>query len=113
MTAFFVQSPNEDTGAREKIGIKVVIVNDNSYRVLLMRQKLQKMGRVFGTRHSNPDRVKLAEAFELEAMSVNSNSQIPGAVEFLLRKTDRALIVELKVEPEDLPPVNLQGSLMF
>jgi thiamine pyrophosphate-dependent acetolactate synthase large subunit-like protein len=57
--------------------------------------------------------VKLAAAFDLEAMSVNSNSLVPDAFKFLLRKTDLPLLVELKVDPEDLPAVNLQGSLIF
>lgn len=110
---FMMTVQDLETAAREKIGVRLIVINDNSYRVLLMRQKIQKMGRVFGTLHSNPDMIKLADAFGLEAMSVASNPQIPDAVRFLLKKTDRPLIVELKVDPEDLPPINPQGSLMF
>jgi acetolactate synthase-1/2/3 large subunit len=102
-----------ETAVRERVGVKVVIVNDNSYRVLLMRQKIQKMGRVFGTLHSNPDICKLAEAFGTEAMVVRSNAQVEEGVRFITKRSDVPLIVELKVDQDDLPPLNLEGSLMF
>lgn len=102
-----------ETAVRERIGVKIVVVNDNSYRVLLMRQKIQKMGRVFGTTHSNPDIVKLADAFGAEAVRVDSDDEIGKGVGFLAKKADLPLIVDLKVDPEDLPPLNLQASLMF
>jgi acetolactate synthase-1/2/3 large subunit len=102
-----------ETAVREKIGVKMVIVNDNSYRVLLMRQKIQKMGRVFGTLHGNPDVVKLAEAYGAQAMIVRRSEQIDEGVSFLSRRSDTPLIVELTVDQEDLPPLNLEGSLMF
>jgi acetolactate synthase-1/2/3 large subunit len=110
---FMMTMQDIETAVRERVGVKIVIVNDNSYRVLLMRQKLQKMGRVFGTTHSNPDAVKLAEAFGTEAMSVDSDAKIGEAMEFLTKRADAPLIVELRVDPEDLPPLNLEGSLMF
>jgi len=46
---FMMTMQDLETAVREKAGAKIIIVNDNSYRVLLMRQKIQKMGRVFGT----------------------------------------------------------------
>lgn len=110
---FMMTVQDLETAVRESIGVKVIIVNDNSYRVLLMRQKLQKMGRIFGTLHSNPDFVKLGEAFGAETISVNSNGMIAEAVKFLTRKSERPLLVELKVDPEDLPPLNLEGSMTF
>ena len=41
------------------------------------------------------------------------DEQRDEAVEFLVAKSDVPAIVELRVDPEDLPPVNIQGSLMF
>jgi acetolactate synthase-1/2/3 large subunit len=104
---------DSETAVREKIGVKVVVVNDRFYRVLLMRHKIQKMGRIFGTVHSNPDSRKLAEAFGAEAMVLNSNSQVDEGVKCVTRCSDVPLIVELKVDQEDLPPLNLEGSLLF
>jgi len=102
-----------ETAVREKVGAKLIIVNDNSYRVLLMRQKVQKMGRVFGTLHSNPNIPGIAEAFGAEALVVESNDEISEAVKFATKESEVPLIVELKVDQEDLPPLNLQASLMF
>jgi len=110
---FLMTVQDMETAVREKVGAKIVVVNDNSYRVLLMRQKIQKMGRVFGTTHSNPDMAKLAQDFGAEGMVVDSEDKVDEAVEFVMRKSDVPLVVELRVDPEDLPPLNIQGSLMF
>lgn len=110
---FLMTMQDMETAVRERIGARIVVLNDNSYRVLLMRQKIQKMGRILGTTHSNPDLVKVAEAFGAPGISVASDSEIDAAVRFLLQKSDLPVVVELKVDPEDLPPLNIQGSLMF
>jgi acetolactate synthase I/II/III large subunit len=110
---FMMTMQDLETAVREKAGVKIVIVNDNSYRVLLMRQKIQKMGRVFGTTHSNPDFAKVAEAFGAEGIVVDSDTKIQEGVDFVARESDEPLLVELRVDPEDLPPLNIQGSLMF
>ncbi len=110
---FLMTLQDLETAVREKIVIKIVVVNDNSYKVLLMRQKIQKMGRVFGTLHSNPDMTKLADAFGAESMIVRDDSQIEAAVNFVLAKSEKPRIVELKVSPEDIPPFNMNASLKF
>jgi len=110
---FMMTVQDMETAVRERIGVRVAVVNDSSYRVLLMRQKLQKMGRVFGTVHTNPDMVKLAESFGAQALSVDSEDMIRDAVGFLRGKSDLPRIVELRVDREDMPPLNLEGSLMF
>ena len=110
---FVMTMQDLETAVREKAGVKIVIVNDNSYRVLLMRQKIQKMGRIFGTTHSNPDFAKVAEAFGAQGIAVDNDAKIQEGVDFIARRSDRPLLVELRVDPEDLPPLNIQGSLMF
>ncbi|HUI86728.1 MAG TPA: thiamine pyrophosphate-binding protein [Nitrososphaerales archaeon] len=110
----FMMSVQElETAVREKIGVGIVIVNDDSYRVLLMRQKIQKMGRVYGTVHRNPDVKKLAEAFGAEALVVDSDQQTEQAVSFLMEKREGPRIVELKVSGEDMPPMNFEASMKF
>jgi len=110
---FMMTIQDLETAVRERVGVKIVIVNDNSYRVLLMRQKIQKMGRIFGTIHSNPDFARVAEAFGTEGIVVDDDAEVQEGVDFLVRKSDKPLLVELRVDPEDLPPLNIQGSLMF
>jgi acetolactate synthase-1/2/3 large subunit len=110
---FLMTMQDLETAVRERIGAKIVIVNDNAYRVLLMRQKIQKMGRVFGTTHSNPDIEKVAEAFGTTGLTVDSDDKVDQAVRFLRGKSDLPLLIDLRIDPEDLPPLNIQGSLMF
>ena len=110
---FMMTMQDLETAVREKVGVKIVIVNDNSYRVLLMRQKIQKMGRIFGTTHSNPDFAKVAEAFGAEGIIVDNDAKIQEGVDFVTRRSNKPLVIELRVDPEDLPPLNIQGSLMF
>ena len=110
---FLMTLQDLETAVREKIGAKIIVVNDNSYRVLLMRQKLQKMGRVFGTVHSNPDMSKLADSFKITSMVVAGDTQVEEAVDFILGETEKPRILELKVSQEDTPPFNMDASLKF
>ena len=110
---FMMTMPDMETAVREKIGAKIIVVNDNSNRVLVMRQKIQKMGRVFGTVHTNPDFAKVARDFGAGGMAIDSDDMIGEAVGFVMEQSDTPLLLELRVDPEDLPPVNVQGSLMF
>lgn len=108
---FMMTVQDLETAAREKIPVKIIVVNDNSYRVLYMRQKAQKMGRIFGTVHTNPDFVKLAEAFNIEAMSISNDDDIQKAVKFITE--DGLKLLEIKISPDDLPPMNIEAALKF
>jgi len=110
---FLMTLQDLETAVREKIPVKIIVVNDSSYRVLLMRQKIQKMGRVFGTVHTNPDTTKLGEAFGVASMVVATSSEIGNAIDFILAKTEMPRILELKVSQEDVPPFNMDASLKF
>jgi len=108
---FMMTIQDLETATREKIPVKIIVVNDNSYRVLYARQKAQKMGRIFGTIHTNPDFVKLAEAFGIEAMSIEKDEDIPRATRFI---TEPGLkLLELKISPDDFPPMNIEAALRF
>lgn len=110
---FLMTLSDLETAVREGLAVKIVVVNDNSYRVLYMRQKIQKMGRVFGTTHSNPDILKLAEAYGIEGMVLSDDSKTSQAADFLLRQRKAPCLLELQVDPEDLPPFNVEASLKF
>jgi acetolactate synthase-1/2/3 large subunit len=110
---FLMTLQDLETAVREKIAAKIIVVNDSSYRVLLMRQKMQKMGRVFGTVHANPDMVKLGEAFDVPSMVVRDNAQVGAAIDFILARTEEPRILELKISQEDMPPFNMDASLKF
>jgi acetolactate synthase-1/2/3 large subunit len=110
---FMMTVQDLETAVREKIGVKIIVINDNAYRVLYARQKAQKMGRIYGTVHTNPDFVKLAEAFGVEAMSISSDAEIDKAIRFITEPAERPKLLELKIHPDDMPPMNIDGALKF
>jgi acetolactate synthase-1/2/3 large subunit len=110
---FLMTLQDLETAVRENIAVKIIVVNDSSYRVLLVRQKMQKMGRVFGTVHRNPDMSKLGEAFDAASMVVAEDSQVDEAIDFILARTQKPRILELKISQDDIPPFNMDASLKF
>jgi acetolactate synthase-1/2/3 large subunit len=110
---FLMTLQDLETAVREKIAVKIIVVNDNSYRVLLMRQKMQKMGRVLGTLHGNPDMSKLGEAFDVASMVLTDNYQVEEAIDFILARTEKPRILELRISQDDVPPFNMDASLKF
>ncbi|MHB8567770.1 MAG: thiamine pyrophosphate-binding protein [Nitrososphaerales archaeon] len=110
---FLMSISDLETAAREKLAVNIIIVNDDSYRVLLMRQKIQKMGKIFGTLLTNPDIETLGLAYGIRAMSIDDDSKVQQAVSFLQRECDGPCLLELKISREDIPPLNLEASLKF
>ncbi len=100
-----------ETIKRENIPVKIVIVNDNSYRVLYLRQMLQKSGRIYETILSNPDFVKLAESFGIQGIKVDNDNIIEDAINALIASRDQPFLVELVIDPNDIPPFNIQQTL--
>jgi acetolactate synthase-1/2/3 large subunit len=107
---FLMTVQDLETAVREKIGIKIVVINDNSYRVLEMKQKLQYQGRVLGTRHGNPDLVKLAEAFGIRARRLGAPAEVEGVWQEMLATPD-PFLVEIPTGADDLPPTNIEAVL--
>lgn len=98
-----------ETVKRENLDVKIVVVNDSTYRVLYLKQILQKQGRIFQTILSNPDFVRLSESFGVPAIRVESSEEIEDGVDFLLE--DGARLVELVIDRDEIPPLNLDATL--
>jgi len=107
---FMMTVQDLETAVREKIPVKVVVVNDNSYRVLYFRQKLQKMGRVYGTLHTNPDFAELARVFGAEGIAVSSDSEIDGAIREMFN-SEKPFVLDLRISPDSFAPFNPQPSV--
>ena len=107
---FMMTLQDLETAVRERIPVRVVVVNDMSYRVLLLRQRIQKMGRVIGTLHGNPDFAELARSFGAEGASVKRDEDIEGVLGEMLA-SDKPFVVDLRISREDLPPLNIDASL--
>lgn len=105
---FLMTIPDLETIAREKIGIKMVIVNDSAYRVLFLRQTLEVDGGVFGTLHQNPDFSKLASAFGLRFLKWEGELS-PSFTEWC--QDDQPLLVEVPASPHEIPPTNMEAFL--
>lgn len=107
---FLMTVQDLETAVREKIGIKIVVVNDNSYRVLEMKQKLQYQGHVIGTRHQNPDFLELAKAFGLKGIRLQSPEEVEAGLKEMTA-TGGPVLLEIVTDPEDLPPTNLEAVM--
>ena len=107
---FMMTIQDLETAVRENIPVKVVVVNDNSYRVLYFRQRIQKGGRLIGTLLTNPDFKALAESFNIPGRVVDNNSDIDAAIDEML-ESESPYILELRIHPDDIPPLNLDASL--
>ena len=99
-----------ETAVREGIGIKVFVLNDRQYRVLNIRQKLQFQGRVYGTEHGNPDFAGLAASFGAVGYRLAEADQIEEVLDAAISEK-RPVIVDVTVDPEDLPPMNVEATL--
>lgn len=107
---FMMTVQDLETAVREGIPVKVVVVNDDSYRVLYLRQMIQKAGRVYGTLHSNPSFEALARVFGAEGNTVSSDEEIDDAISEML-ESDKPYVLDLKISREDMPPLNLDATL--
>lgn len=112
---FLMTVQDLETVVREKIGIKIVVVNDNSYRVLEYKQKLQYQGHVIGTRHANPDLMKLAQAFDIKGIRLKTPEEVERGLQEMMATDEaapaEAVLLEIVTDPEDLAPTNLEAVL--
>jgi acetolactate synthase-1/2/3 large subunit len=98
-----------ETVKRTNANLKVIVVNDYSYRVLYLRQVLQKGGRVFQTLLGNPDFKMLAESMGIKAFRAESDEDADKAIEFL--KGRGPLLVEVVIDKDEIPPLNMEYTL--
>ncbi len=88
----------------ENLNVKIIVINDGSYRVLYLKQMINKSNRIYGTVLNNPDFVKLAESFGIDAIRINNDDEILKALDEI--KKNKALLIDLIVSKDDLPPTN-------
>jgi acetolactate synthase I/II/III large subunit len=99
-----------ETAVREDIGIKLFIINDKQYRVLNIRQKLSFQGRIHGTEHGNPDFAELARSFGAAGYTVDTENKIAEVLDAALAE-EGPVVVDVLIDPDDLPPLNLEANL--
>ncbi len=107
---FMMTMQDLETAVRERMDIKVAILNDFQYRVLKLRQRIQFGGRVLGTEHGNPDFADLARCFGAAGYRLDTSEKIGAVLDAALSQRGPVLIDAI-IDPEDLPPTNVQATL--
>lgn len=107
---FLMTVQDLETAVREKIAVKLLVINDNSYRVLAFRQRVQFNGHVYGSEHTNPDLMKLAESFGVPAWRLCDGDDVEPALTAFIEARTPALL-EVVTDPQDIPPTNLEAAM--
>ncbi len=107
---FMMTVQDLETAVRERIRVRVLVINDGMYRVLNFRQRMQYEGRVIGTCHGNPDFADLARTFGAEGWRLERPEEIRPVLEAALR-TEGPAVVDAIVDPDDMPPANIEAAL--
>jgi acetolactate synthase-1/2/3 large subunit len=99
--SFQMSMPELGTIKQEGIGIKIIILNNSRLGMVRELQKMKHNGRYSQVyMNSNPDFVKLAEAYGFSAERITDNSQADAALDRLLAD-DKTYILECIVDPEE------------
>jgi len=88
------------TIAREKIGVKIAILNNNFLGMVRQWQQLFYERRYMATPLHCPDFVKLAGAYGIPADDVSTKEEVVPAVKRAMA-TDGPYIINFKIEPEE------------
>lgn len=105
---FMMTLQDMETAVREKLNVKIVVLNDNSYRVLRVSQVLDGL-EPFGTEHTNPDFVALAEIFGFKGFRITPDNIDEAIKEFTL--ADSPALLEVPTDKDDVPPTNMEAVL--
>lgn len=107
---FMMTLQDLETACREGIKVLVLVMNDHMYRVLNLRQRIQCQGRILGTCHGNPDFAALARSFGAAGWRLEKVADIQPVLREALAVEGPA-VVDVVIDPDDLPPFNLEASL--
>jgi acetolactate synthase-1/2/3 large subunit len=89
------------TAVQRKLGVIVLIVNNNMYGTIRMHQERHHPGRVIGTDLHNPDFAALARAYGAHGEVVERTADFAAAFE-RARAAGGPAIIELRIDPEAL-----------
>ena len=84
---------------QERVGVKMVILNNNWLGNVRQWQEMFFGGRYSATKMINPDYMLIAKAYGIDAEIVRSREELDGAVKRMLAD-DRAYILDVRVEEE-------------
>ena len=103
--SFNMTSNELKTLVEYNIPIKIALMNDNSLQMVKIWEELFFDKRITATDNNhNPDYVKLAKAYGLEAMSCDNYYDLPFVMRDFIR-TDKPVLCEFKVEKDICLPL--------
>ncbi len=98
------------TAAREQSPVIVILVNNGMYGTIRMHQETHFPGRVSATTLTNPDFVKLAEAYGAMGVRITHTEQFASAFEEAL-SCGRSALLELVLDPDIITPTQTITAL--
>lgn len=107
---FLMTLQDMETAVRENLPVKIVVINDDAYRVLLLTQRMALQSDPFGSEHKNPDFVKLAESFGAKGFRAEKEEDIESTLKAFLSSPGVALL-EIPADKADMTPVNLMAVM--
>jgi acetolactate synthase-1/2/3 large subunit len=96
---FLMTAEELATAVKYKVGIVIVLINNNMYGTIRIHQEKSYGGRVAGTDLTNPDFVAYAKAFGLHSELVERTEEFAPAFERALGHGGPALI-EMAIDPD-------------
>ena len=104
----FLMTSQELATAAQYGGAPICIVfNNGMYGTIRMHQEKNHPSRVYGTQLMNPDFAKYGESFGGKGFTVTTNAEFEAAFAAALthtRTVKKPVVIELKVDPQDLTP---------
>jgi len=107
---FMMTMQDLETAVRERLNIKVLILNDFRYGVLNFRQRLQFGGRILGTEHGNPDFAELARCFGASGFRLDSPGKVGEVLDAAVSRKG-PVVIDVIIDPDNVPPINAEASL--
>jgi len=109
--SFNMTNMDLQTIVRYNLPVKIAVMNDARQQMVWIWQRLFFDGRYISVDNVNPDFVKLAQAWGMEAMACDNEDDLPKVVEKWL-KHDGPMLIDFKVVPDICLPMVAPGKAL-
>lgn len=109
--SFNMTSMDLQTIIRYNLPVKIAIMNDHRQQMVWIWQRLFFDGRYISVDNVNPDFVKMAQAWGMEAVSCDNEDDLPKVVEKWLTH-DGPMLIDFKVVPDICLPMVAPGKAL-
>jgi len=109
--SFNMTNMDLQTIVRYNLPVKIAVMNDSRQQMVWIWQRLFFEGRYISVDNVNPDFVKLAQAWGIEAVQCSTEADLPGVVERWLTH-DGPMLVDFKVVPDICLPMVAPGKAL-